>query len=100
MYLRRQSLSTLMLLGALVSPQALASVQAPGGPAQGHPLVFQLATLPQDARLRRRARGSKARVIAWWNRRRMRDVAATVSAGAENVEPRIPPHESYARGPP
>jgi hypothetical protein len=101
MYIPRKSLFTVMLVGALFGSPALASVQAPGehGGAD-HPPVIQLATIPQRPRLRRRVRGAKLRLIARRIGARVRSAAARIRAGRESVQPRLPPHDSYARGPP
>ena len=101
MDLPRKSLSSLMLVGALFGTPALASIQASETPgAVGHPPVLQLATLPQRLRVRRRIRGATLRAIAWRIGCRVRGAAARIRAGRENVQPRLPPHDSYARGPP
>jgi hypothetical protein len=101
MYLVRKSLFSAALVGALLGIPALATVQAPGAPGgAGHPPLLRLATLEQRVRVRRRVRGAKTRVIALWDRLRSRDTARTILARGELVQPRLPHHESYARGPP
>ena len=101
MYLARKSLFSVTLVGALFGTPAHPPVQAPATPGgAGHPPLMQLATLPARVRVRRRIRGAKARVIALWDRLRLRDTAGTIRARGELVQPRLLPHESYARGPP
>jgi hypothetical protein len=101
MHLPRKSLFSLTLLVALFGMPSLASVHAPGAPGGlGHPPLIQLATLPRRARLRRRVRGSKVRAVLWRARLRLRGAAGNLRAAGESVQPRLPPHDSYARGPP
>lgn len=101
MYPPRKSLLPLTVVLALFGTPALASVQAPGAPGGvGHLPVIQLATLPRRLRLRRRVRGAKARAVAWRLGRRVRGAAARIRARCESIQPRLPPHDSYARGPP
>jgi hypothetical protein len=101
MHLPRKSSFTVMLVAALFGAPALASVQAPGAYGDGdHPPVIHLATLPSRTPLRRRVRGAKARLIGWRAGRWVRGAAARIRAGRETVQPRLPPHESFARGPP
>lgn len=97
----RKSLLSLTLVVALFGAPALGSGHVPGSPGGvSHLPAIQLATLPRRVRLRRRVRGSKMREIAWRVGRRVRAAGAAIGAGNESVKPRLPPHDSYARGPP
>lgn len=88
-----------MLVGALLGTPALGSGQAPGAHSRvDHPLAIQLATLPPRKRLRR-VRRAKVRAIVRWTGRRV-PVAGTIRARRETVQPRLPPQDSNARGPP
>ena len=99
MHLPRRSWFTLMLVGALLGTPALASGRAPGAHSRvDHPLPIQLATLPSRRRLRR-TRRAKVRAIVWRTGRRMR-AAGMIRARRETVPRRLPPQDSYARGPP
>ncbi|MCW3065783.1 MAG: hypothetical protein JWN32_2955 [Solirubrobacterales bacterium] len=101
MYLSRKSLFSVTLAVALFGTPAAAAVHAPGVPGVvSQPPVVQFATLPRRVRPRRRVRRAKVRVIAWWARPRMRGAAERVRSGRASVQPRLPPHESFARGPP
>ncbi len=73
MYLSRKSLFLVTLAGALLGTSALASVRAPAAAGTGHPPLRQVATLPSRVRVRRRVRGAKRRVIAWWDGLRVSD---------------------------
>jgi hypothetical protein len=101
MYLPRKSLFSLTLLGALFGTPALASVHAAGAPGGfGHPPVIQVATLPQRVRLRRRVRRARLRLIVLRAGRGVGGAAAMIRAGRTGIQPRLPPHDCYARGPP
>jgi hypothetical protein len=98
MNLPRKTLFVVPLAGAVLGTPALL-VRAPVAPGGGgHAPLLQVASLP--ARVRRRVRGAKRRVIPWWNGLRVRDTARRIRASSESVKSRLAPHDSYARGPP
>jgi hypothetical protein len=100
MHLPRKTLCVVTFAGALLGTPALASVRVPMAPGGvSHP-PLNLATLPSRLRVRRRGRGAKRRVIAWWNDLRARDASRTTRARSERLRPRLAPHDSYPRGPP
>ena len=97
----RKTLFTLTLAVAVFGTPVLAPAHASGaagGPS--HPLLIQAATVPGRIGLRRRRRGAKARVTAWrfcrqvWHRR------PTRGGRIDTPQPRLPPQDSLARGPP
>jgi hypothetical protein len=101
MHLPRKSLVGLIviaaLFGATTAPAAGMSGAATG---LGHAPIIHIATIPAGIRQRRRRRGARARSIAWRAVRRMGGVRRMVRIRRETLQPRVPPHESLARGPP
>jgi hypothetical protein len=101
MHLPRKSLVGLIviaaLFGATTAPAAGMSGAATG---LGHAPIIHIATIPAGIRQRRRRRGARARSIAWRAVRRMGGVRRMVRMRRETLQPRVPPHESLARGPP
>ncbi len=93
---------------SLVAPLVLALVSTPAFPilpasaahgGAGQPPVVELAILPTRPRVRRRARFASVRVIAL----RMlggRPGLAALKARCQNLRPRLPLRDCYARGPP
>jgi hypothetical protein len=101
MNLPRKSLFSVMLVGALFGTPALASAPGAAGPGgSGHPPAIHLATLPQSEWRRRRIRGAKVRAIVRRFGRRAGGSVTAVRGRRERLHPRLPPHDSYARGPP
>jgi hypothetical protein len=104
MYLHRthrKSVFSTMLVVVLLGTPLLGSAQAPvahGG--MGHPPLIQLAILALRERPRRRVGSAKVRAIARRTGRRVRGAVARIRARHDSVRPRLPPHDSYARGPP
>lgn len=89
------------LVLALVGTPALASAQGPIGPSgTGHPPMVQLATLPGPLRLRRRSRAGRVRRIMRWIGHRQPGSRPTLGTRRQSIQPRLPPDDSYARGPP
>jgi len=99
MYFPRKRLFPLILVGALLGTPALASARTAGAHTLAdRPAAIQLATLTARKRSRR-SRGARVRTIVWRITRRVRGSGA-VRAGRVAVQPRVAPHDSYARGPP
>ena len=99
MNLSRKRMVPLLLAGALLSTPALAATHTPSAHTFGdRPPAIQLATLTQRKRSRR-SRGAKVRMIMWWIARRATGAGA-IRAARQTVQPRLAPHDFYARGPP
>ena len=99
MYRPRKSFLPAILVAALFGgTPALASAQASG--SVGHTLPVQVATLPARRRRRQRVRRAKVLEIVLWAARRMRGARESVRARHQRAQPRLPPHDSFARGPP
>jgi hypothetical protein len=99
MYLPRKRLFPLILVGALLGTPALAAAHTAGAHTLAdRPPAIQPATLTARKRSRR-SRRARVRTIVWRITRRARD-SGTSRADSETVQPRLAPHDSYARGPP
>jgi hypothetical protein len=85
------------LLGTVALP-VLPGSAAHGG--AGRPAVLELAVLPRRPRVRRRRALAGRRVIALQILGRRRRCPAALRAREQNLWPRLPLRDSYARGPP
>jgi hypothetical protein len=100
MHLPRKNVISLMIIAALFGATTPAGGISGAATGLGHPPTIHVATLPAGMRLRHRRRRAGARALAWRAGRRMRGVAGMVRAWRETLQPRHPPHDSLARGPP
>jgi hypothetical protein len=101
MHLHRKTLAVAALVLALLGASAGRSARALGAAGgAGHGPVVQLATLEQRVRPRRRARGRKVRAVLWRTVRRVRTGEARTRTRGARLLARLPPHDSWARGPP
>lgn len=99
MYLPRKRLFPLILVGALLGTPALGAAHtAAAHTLADRPPAIQLATLTARKRSRR-SRRARVRTIVSRITRRVRGSGA-IRASRESVQPRLAPHDSYARGPP
>ena len=101
MRLHRKTLAVIALALALVGTSAGRSARAFGAAGgSGHGAVVQLATLEQRVRPWRHVRGGKVRGILWQTVRRARIGTARFRSRGGDVLARLPPADSWARGPP
>jgi hypothetical protein len=101
MHLHRKTLSAAALVLALVGASAGHSARAFGAAGgSGHGPVVQLAAVEQRVRPQRGVRGGKVRAILWRTIRRVRSGAARTRARGGTLLARLPPADSWARGPP
>jgi hypothetical protein len=95
--IRKNSLVALLVV-PLVGTPPLGRPPAHG--STGQPPVFQVAVLPESARVRRTSRFASVRKMRWWFLRRHRQPRSTIEARRQSLYSPLPLCDSYARGPP
>lgn len=100
MHLSRKSFFSLMVIAALFGATTPAAGISGAATGLGHPPLIRIATLPAGMWPRHRRRRARARALAGRAGRRMHGVAGMVREWRETLQPRLPPHDSLARGPP
>jgi len=96
----RSFAATLVLALAGAPAIGLTALPAANGAPGPPPIVHLAATLPRRLRLRRRSRYSRVRRLASGSLGSLRVAAAAIGPRRQNLRPRLPLRDSYARGPP
>jgi hypothetical protein len=98
--LTRNTKRVAAFLAVLVSVSAAGMSPTMARAAQMHSPVTAVAVLPAATRVQRKRRAAATRSIRWWLMRRLRQTKVRSMRGGLNLPPRLPVHDSLARGPP
>jgi hypothetical protein len=99
MRLSRKTSFIALLAAAVAATPPLGRPPAPAHAGTGPPLI-QVAVLPESARVRRKTRFARIRMIRGWLLRRQRRAPSAIRSGGQRLHSPPPRRDSYARGPP